>query len=63
MEAKEIVLCPTKAGKGFKIVVEGVWFYTSKNQLYQIFKGKGCSFRTIEEKPVAAVEGGEEDGM
>lgn len=55
----QIVLCPTKVGNGFKIVVDGVWYYTSKNQLYRIFKGSGCVFTTIEDKQMKR---GDEDG-
>lgn len=42
----------TKAGNGFKIVINGKWFYTSKKELYKVLKNeaKACSFRTITEK-------------
>ena len=48
-------LCPTKAGRGFKVVVEGKWFYTSKASLLDVVNGKAkaCTFSTITD-PVAA---------
>ena len=45
----EAVLLETKAGKGFKICMEGTWFYTSKNEFFHaISNHHGCTFRTIE---------------
>lgn len=50
METTEIVLCPTKTGRGYKIVVDGVWFYTSKRELHEVVnRGRKCVFRTIDE--------------
>jgi len=42
-------LLKTKAGKGFKICVNGTWMYTSKGELYKVLQDKanGCSFRSI----------------
>lgn len=42
-------LCATKAGNGYKVVVNGVWFYASKRQLLELVQGrqKACTFRTI----------------
>jgi len=42
-------LCATKAGNGYKVVVNGVWFYASKRQLMELVSGrqKACTFRTI----------------
>ena len=44
-------LCPTKAGRGFKVVVDGVWFYTSKASLLDVVNGKAkaCTFSTIKD--------------
>jgi len=43
--------CATKAGKGFKIVVNGTWLYTSKGELYKVLQGEStaCLFRDIKE--------------
>ena len=48
---KQITLCKTKAGKGFKIVVDGVWYYTSKGEIKRLLNGSasGTTFRVIEE--------------
>lgn len=42
-------LCPTKAGNGYKVVVDGTWFYTSKGSLLDMVNGKSkaCTFSTI----------------
>ena len=42
---------PTKAGKGYKVVVDGVWFYTSIGELSKMLAGKvaACQFRAMEE--------------
>lgn len=46
----EATFIETKEGKGFKIVVDGVWFYTSKGELFRALnKRVGCKFRTIDE--------------
>ena len=52
---QSITFCPTKAGKGFKLVVAGVWFYTSKQELFAVLNKKSgaCVFRTIKEKGVS----------
>jgi len=44
-------LCPTKAGNGYKVVVDGVWFYTSKASLRDMVNGKSraCTFSTIKD--------------
>ena len=45
----EARLCATKAGNGYKIVVNGIWYYTSKQALLDaVNEGKSCTFRTIE---------------
>ena len=52
-EQKKVVetatLCPTKAGRGFKVVVDGKWFYTSKQDVLDMVNGeaKACTFSTI----------------
>ena len=45
-------LCATKAGRGFKVVVDGVWFYTSKVSLLDLVNGKSkaCTFSTIKDE-------------
>ena len=44
-------LCPTKAGFGYKVVVDGVWFYTAKASLLDLINGKAkaCTFATIKD--------------
>jgi hypothetical protein len=44
-------LCPTKAGNGFKVVMDGTWFYTSKASLIDMVNGKAkaCTFSTIKD--------------
>ena len=44
-----VTFCATKAGKGFKIVVNGKWLYTSKTELYKVLQKKAvaCLFRDI----------------
>ena len=48
----ELTFCKTRAGKGFKIVVDGQWFYTSLGELYKVITGKtqACRFRSIEKQ-------------
>ena len=48
----EVTFCATKAGKGFKIVVDGVWLYTSKFELYRVLQNKAlaCQFREIDKE-------------
>jgi len=48
-EDNTVVLCPTKAGHGFKIVVNGVWYYAAKRNVWGVLrKGQSCVFRTID---------------
>ena len=51
MEVLKMIVnfCKTKAGKGFKIVVNGKWLYTSKQELFKVLKNEanGCIFREI----------------
>jgi hypothetical protein len=44
-------LCPTKAGNGYKVVVNRTWFYTSKASLLDMVNGKNkaCTFSTIKD--------------
>ena len=44
-----VTLCRTKAGNGFKVVFNGVWFYASKQRVLDLIQGrrKACSFHTI----------------
>ena len=48
-------LVPTKAGKGYKVVHKGLWFYTSKAALVDMVQGKAkaCTFHTIKDEQVA----------
>ena len=48
-KAQTATLCATKAGNGYKVVVNGVWFYASKRQVMELVNGrqKACTFRTI----------------
>jgi hypothetical protein len=49
-------LVPTKAGKGYKVVHDGVWFYTSKAALLDMVQGKAkaCTFSTIKDDEAVA---------
>ena len=49
-------LCPTKAGNGYKVVVNGTWFYTSKASLIDMVNGKSkaCTFSTIKDDEAVA---------
>jgi hypothetical protein len=49
-------LCPTKAGNGYKVVVKGVWFYASKQQVLDLVNGqqRACTFHTIKDEVVKA---------
>ena len=54
----EATLLKTNAGKGYKVVVNGEWMYTSTDELNRVITGKSkaCSFRPIVDK------GGVSDG-
>ena len=45
-------LCPTKRGNGFKVVVDGIWYYASKAQVLQVVEGiqSACTFHTIKDE-------------
>ena len=45
-------LCPTKAGNGFKVVVDGIWYYASKAQVLEVVQGnqRACTFHTIKDE-------------
>ena len=45
-------MCATKAGNGFKVVVNGVWYYTSKKNVMDLTQGriKSCVFSTIKDE-------------
>jgi hypothetical protein len=49
--SERITLCATKVGKGYKVVHDGVWFYTSKDSLLDMVSGKAkaCTFSTIKD--------------
>ena len=44
-----VTFCKTKAGKGFKVVVDGKWLYVSMNELFKVIQDKSvaCVFREI----------------
>ena len=46
---ENITLCKTKAGNGFKIVIDGKWFYVNQKYLLEVVedKRKSCVFNTI----------------
>lgn len=46
-----LTLCRTKAGHGFKVVIDGTWYYTSIGELVRLLKGQasGCTFRQIDD--------------
>ena len=54
-----VKLMPTKAGKGYKLVVGEKWFYTSKPELAEMLEGESnaCDFRTIEEGSPSPFQG------
>jgi len=56
----EATLCKTKAGKGFKIVIDEVWYYTSKHELFRLLNdsARACTFRTIEDEEEEAGQSG-----
>ena len=45
-------LCKTKAGNGYKLVLDGVWIYASKEQVEKFMEGnsKSCQFAEIKEE-------------
>lgn len=47
----EITMCPTKAGNGYKIVVDGVWYYTSKREMGKMLREEtnAAKFRSFDE--------------
>lgn len=50
----ELTFIETRNGKGFKIIANGQWFYTSKGELLRAINNKvGCKFRTIDEVATA----------
>jgi len=51
-EMKQITMCPTKAGRGYKVAVNNEWFYTSTGELIAMLGGKtaACKFRGIPQK-------------
>lgn len=48
---QSIKLMKTKAGKGFKLVVDDKWVYTSKAEFFKMLNdhANACLFRPIEE--------------
>ena len=47
----EATMLKTNVGNGYKIVVDGVWFYTTNDEFNKLVKkqAKACKFRTIEQ--------------
>lgn len=56
-DGDRVTLCATKAGNGYKVVHNGIWFYASKRQLMELIAGKqrACTFTTIKDE-VAPVQ-------
>jgi len=54
--AETATMCATKAGNGYKVVVNGVWFYASKRQVLEMIDGrqKACTFHTIKDEEIVA---------
>lgn len=50
-QMERVVFCKTKTGKGFKIVVDDVWLYTSMTDLLKVLldQAESCQFRTYQE--------------
>lgn len=48
----QVTMCPTKAGNGYKVVVDGEWFYTSKQEIQKMLRGEASAakFRSIDER-------------
>ena len=55
-DSETATLCRTKAGNGFKVVVNGVWFYASKHQVLELIHGvrTACTFHTIRDDLVVS---------
>jgi len=53
--AEQVILCPTKSGHGYKIGVDGEWFYTSTENLLRMVNGRGraCTFRKIKQESLS----------
>jgi hypothetical protein len=45
-----VTFCKTKAGNGFKIVVNGKWLYASKRDVLEVIDDEvpSCCFKTID---------------
>lgn len=46
----KIRLCKTRAGNGLKVVIDGVWYYTSNAEMTAMLNGErsACDFRSAE---------------
>ena len=52
IQEKTATMCPTKTGNGYKVVVDGIWFYASKQAVINVVnKGAKCVFKTITDAP------------
>lgn len=51
-EFEGITLLPTKAGRGFKVIHDGQWFYARKDDVLNVVNRKqtACTFSEIKEK-------------
>lgn len=49
---EKATFCKTKAGKGFKIAVNGEWVYASKESLFNVLNDdkQSCVFRKIKQE-------------
>ena len=44
--------CKTKAGNGYKIVVDGTWLYASRENLLKVIfnEAESCQFSTMDDE-------------
>ena len=54
---KDVKMCKTKRGFGFKIIVDGKWLYTSKTEMFKMLndKANAVTFREIVKEVVQNV--------
>lgn len=59
----KVTFCPTKSGNGFKIAIEDIWLYASKDRLLGVVNGeaRSCQFVTIDDSPECEFESPFED--
>jgi len=58
-----VTFCKTKAGNGFKIVIDNKWLYASKKALLGVIddESTSCQFRTMDDSSVDGFEDPFED--